>query len=479
MAKGNIQASRSHSGNVGYYLREDECEAYLHSVHPLMSKEDVVRSWKRIEHDEVFGNKSLGIRGRHDAQVRTNYMMTMPNDLSHLHIIRRVEAIIEKTPIKDCTYTICVHGGRHGEVAENKHVHLLVNERSLVTGKKVRELSQKPFLEKLKEIYRKEFALELSQGKEVASRERIDTSLWKASPTLARELCVELQKGNKQLQEKKGVGVSVEHAKIVGVLRRTIASHAAEKKEILQEIKVCRDQLKHLPLEISELQRKKAITLDTELRWERGRVEKFQAMKKDCEESTWFIRTMTPGHTKYVLAELEKAENRYNNELAAKSVWFDDKIRELSKLKWSLEIRIERAEEKERMNTEEENLIPRQIDKAVIAVFDHRLSFEEKKKLIYQGIVRVPIKDYIGKTGVPKDGEIMLSIDESKKTFNQKFFTQEEVTRMANMQNRSENNYRHLREESQQRIAAYQKEKEQAQEKDQTQDRNRGFGMSR
>ena len=128
MAKGNIQASRSHGGNVGYYLREDECEAYLHSVHPLMAKEDVLRSWKRIEHDEIKGNKALGIRGRHDAQVRTNYMMTMPNDLSALHIIERVREIIEKTPIKDCTYTICVHDGRHGEVAENKHVHLLVNE---------------------------------------------------------------------------------------------------------------------------------------------------------------------------------------------------------------------------------------------------------------------------------------------------------------------------------------------------------------
>jgi hypothetical protein len=488
MSKGNIQASRSHSGNVGYYLREEECEAYLHSVHPLMAKEEVLRSWKRIEHDEVFGNKALGIRGRHDAQVRTNYMMTMPNDLSHLHIIERVKAIIDKTPIKDCVYTICVHGGRHGEVAENKHVHLLVNERSLVTGKKVRELSQKPFLEKLKGIYRQEFALELSQGKEVASRERIATSLWKASPSIARELCVELQKGNVKVAGSRAIGtekqraaITLEHAKIVGVLRRTIAAHTAEKKEILQEIKTCRSQLDKLPYEIAELKQKKADTLYKELRWERERVEEYQEKKKDIEKSPWLIRTMTPGYRKEVLAELEKAEKKYEEKFAAKSVWFDDRFVELNRLRLSLEKRLKEAEQQEERNKKEEKNIPQQIDKAVVTVFDHRLTLEEKKKLIYHDMVQIPVNGYVGKSGVPQDGAIRLTIDETKGILKQKFFTQEEVIRMANMQNRSENIARQIQEESQQRIEAYQKEKKQEQEKDQDQshDRNRGFGMSR
>lgn len=474
MAKGNIQASRSHGGGVGYYLREDECEAYLHSVHPLMKKEDVLLSWKTIEQNEIKGNKELGIRGRHDAQVRTNYMMTMPNDLSPLHIIERVKAVIQKTPIKDCVYTICVHGGRRGEVEENKHVHLLVNERSLVTGKKIRELSQKPFLEKLKGIYRQEFALELSQGKEVATRERIDTSLWKASPTLARELCTELQKGKVQVAGSRAVGITPEHAKIVGVLRRTIKAHTAEKKEILQEIKTCRSQLDKLPYEISELQRKKAITLDTELRWERGQVETLREKKKDIENSPWIVRTMTPGYRKEVLADLEKAEKKYEEKFAAKSAWFDDRFIELNRLRLSLEKRLKEAEQQEERNKKEEKNIPLQIDKAVITVFDHRLTLEEKKKLIYHHMVQIPVKDYIGKSGVPKDGAIRLTIDESKGMLNQKFFSNDMLAKMEQAKIREQILMDNLKHDLGDRIA-----KNKGRDRDDERGKDRDFGMSR
>ena len=476
MAKGNIQASRSHGGNVGYYLREDECEAYLHSAHPLMEKEDVLRSWKRIEHDEIKGNKALGIRGRHDAQVRTNYMMTMPNDLSALHIIERVKEIIEKTPIKDCTYTICVHGGRHGEVAENKHVHLLVNERSLVTGKKIRELSQKPFLEKLKGIYRQEFALELSQGKEVATRERIDTSLWKASPALARELCVELQKGKEQVAGSRAIGITPEHAKIVGVLRRTIKAHTAEKKEILQEIKTCRSQLDKLPYEISELKQKKADTLYKELRWERERVEEYQEKKKDIEKSPWLIRTMTPGYRKEVLAELEKAEKKYEEKFAAKSSWFDDRFIELNRLRLSLEKRLKDAEQQEERNKKEEKNIPQQIDKAVVTVFGHQLTLEEKKKLIYHDMVQIPVKDYIGKSGVPQDGAIRLTIDESKGMLNQKFFSNDMLAKMEQAKIREQILFDNLKNDTSDR---YTRNKGRDRDRDDERGNDRGFGMSR
>lgn len=474
MSKGNIQASRSHGGGVGYYLREGECEAYLHSVSSLATKKEVLAHWKGIEHDEVFGNKALGIRGRHDAQVRTNYMMTIPNDLSPLQVVERVRAIIDKTPIRDCVYTICVHGGRHGEVERNQHVHLLVNERSLVTGKKLRELSQKPFLEKLKAIYRQEFAPELAQGKQVASRERVATSLWKASPSLARELCVALQKGESPVQEKKGMAFTAEQAKIVGVLRRTISAHEAEKKEILHEIGVCRSQLDQLPHEIAELTRKKAVTLDTELRWYRERVEEYREKKKDIEQSPWIIRTMTPGYKKNVLEELDKAEKKYEREHAAKSGWFDDRLLELQRLRLSLAQRLKEAEELEKRNRKEGENIPLQIDNAVISVFDYPLSLEEKKKLIYKGQVQIPVNGYIGKTGVPQDGAIRLTIDQSKGMLNQKFFSNEMIAKIEEAKSREQRSFDNLINHTTDRIS-----KNRGHDRDGEKGKDRGWGMSR
>lgn len=191
MSKGFINISVSGSGSIDYYLREDECLGYYHSA-GLLSKSAILSDWKRIEEQEKFGNKSLGIRGRHDAQVRKNYTLSMPNSLSPDLCLSRVQELVLQTSIKDCTYTIAVHRGVKDGIA-NQHVHLLVNERNLRTLKKDREMIKKRWLEEtFRPAYQSVFKEEFSLGKEVGYRERIAVSLYESDRALSRSTIEEV-----------------------------------------------------------------------------------------------------------------------------------------------------------------------------------------------------------------------------------------------------------------------------------------------
>lgn len=185
MSKGFAKVSHSGNGNVAYYLREGECMAFKHLQG--YDKEAILQHWQVIEKHEKLGNKDLGIRGRHDARVRTNYILSMPNSLSPNECIDKVQSIIDKTPIKDCIYTIVVHKGEKDGIT-NQHVHLLVNERILSTQKKDREMQRKEWLDKsFKRLYEAAFKVEFSEGQTVVARERINQGLFEADRKASRE----------------------------------------------------------------------------------------------------------------------------------------------------------------------------------------------------------------------------------------------------------------------------------------------------
>lgn len=185
MSKGFAKVSHSGNGNLAYYLREGECMAFKHPQG--YNKESILQHWEEIEKNEKLGNKDLGIRGRHDARVRTNYILSMPNSLSPNECIDRVQSIIDKTPIKDCIYTTVVHKGEKDGIT-NQHVHLLVNERILSTQKKDREMQRKEWLDKsFKSLYEKEFKVEFSEGQTVVPRERINQGLFEADRKMSRQ----------------------------------------------------------------------------------------------------------------------------------------------------------------------------------------------------------------------------------------------------------------------------------------------------
>lgn len=192
MSKGFAKVSHSGNGNVAYYLREGECIAFKHPQG--YDKEMILQHWQELEKNEKLGNKDLGIRGRHDARVRTNYILSMPNSLSPNECINRVQSIIDKTPIKDCIYTTVVHKGEKDGIT-NQHVHLLVNERLLSTQKKDREMQRKAWLDKsFKSLYEKEFKVEFSEGQTVVPRERINQGLFEADRKASRQGILDHQK---------------------------------------------------------------------------------------------------------------------------------------------------------------------------------------------------------------------------------------------------------------------------------------------
>lgn len=187
MASGFCMASVG-SGGAGYYLREGECIDFKHSNQLLDSKDLIMKDWERIARDEINGNKELGIRGRHDAQVRKTYLFTVPNELSPKESIDRIDSMIQKTPIKDCTYTICFHRGER-EGVENKHIHVMVNERNLRTTKKDRIMVKPEFLAKqIKPLYQEAFAQEFKLAPQIkGQRERIHMALYKSDERYARQ----------------------------------------------------------------------------------------------------------------------------------------------------------------------------------------------------------------------------------------------------------------------------------------------------
>lgn len=247
---------------------------------------------------------------QNDAQVRTNYMLMMSNQLSPLQVIDRVRSIIEKTPIRDCVYTICVHGGRRGEVEHNQHVHLIVNERSLVTGKKIRELSQKAFLEQFKAIYREAFAVEFTQGKDVASRERIDAALWKAAPSVARELVAVLRghesvsvKEKRVLIEQKVVAQLYRMRKDWMELQRNYLSHRSAMIEVEKQKELLGKRIDAAQQNRSHIMR----TVVDPLRHKRKQLEQQLA---DWQQSGWMMKTVTLNYAKQLQQAIEIARKK-------------------------------------------------------------------------------------------------------------------------------------------------------------------------
>ena len=232
MSKGFAKVSHSGNGNVAYYLREGECMAFKHPQG--YNKEAILQHWEAIEKNEKLGNKDLGIRGRHDARVRTNYILSMPNSLSPNECIERVQSIIDKTPIKDCIYTTVVHKGEKDGIT-NQHVHLLVNERILSTQKKDREMQRKEWLDKsFKSLYEKEFKVEFSEGQTVAPRERINQGLFEADRKVSRQGIADHQKQSETPRELKPKN-SMRDALLLQSLKSFEKAYVADQKQSRQD----------------------------------------------------------------------------------------------------------------------------------------------------------------------------------------------------------------------------------------------------
>ena len=188
MAAGTAYITTAGNGNVQYYVRDGETVLYYSNVGD--TKEEIVHEFKEIEYVDKFGSKELGIKGRQDARVRTNIMLTLPNDMDNEKCLQHIKNVIDKTPIKDCKYIISIHKGEKGEVKQNKHVHIIYNERNTATNKKDRRFKDKDFFKKMLVEYKNQFGFEHVKEQEY-KRDRIKFEQWKADPDMARKIVKE------------------------------------------------------------------------------------------------------------------------------------------------------------------------------------------------------------------------------------------------------------------------------------------------
>lgn len=184
MVEGFLNITNSKNGNVSYYVRDGETEMLYSNISNIT--EEVIQEFRNIEYLDTKGNKELGIRAIKNANVRTNIMLTLPNDMDNEKCMQHLKNIINKTPIKDCSFLISIHKGEGGEVEKNKHVHIVYNERNLSTMKKDRRFKEPDYLQKFLVNYKTEFGFGLKENE--FKRQRIETDLWKSDPDMARKI---------------------------------------------------------------------------------------------------------------------------------------------------------------------------------------------------------------------------------------------------------------------------------------------------
>ena len=100
----------------------------------------------------------------------------------------------------------------------------------------------------------------------------------------------------------------------------------------------------------------------------------------------------------------------------------------------------------------------------------------DSQLLIYAEWATNIILNYIGKSGVPQDGAIRLTIDESKGMLNQKFFSNDMLAKMEQAKIREQILFDNLKNDTSDR---YTRNKGRDRDRDDERGNDRGFGMSR
>jgi MobA/MobL family len=177
----------SHGGvNGDYYGREKEC---LMAIDKNGNNEVnlITSNWQRITLDETLGNKEKGIRGRHDARVGTNIILSMPNEFSPEECLETIKSIISETLAADCYWSAWVHEGKKNGI-ENRHVHLSINERVISTGKKDRVMQKKGWFQNVfMTIYRKKLKKPFENVQKQLPRQRLSMELVQLDPFYFQE----------------------------------------------------------------------------------------------------------------------------------------------------------------------------------------------------------------------------------------------------------------------------------------------------
>src|ERR1035437_445477 len=134
-----------------YIARPQEAILVLSS---MGTGSDMLQQVKAFSEYEKIGNRELGIRGRHDAQIMKKLIMSLPNELELSEVEKRMRLFLDKTKIGSFPYLLCVHRGEKDGII-SRHVHINFFQRNFEKGNSNKERSfvQKQFVETIRGIY--------------------------------------------------------------------------------------------------------------------------------------------------------------------------------------------------------------------------------------------------------------------------------------------------------------------------------------
>jgi hypothetical protein len=130
--------------------------------------EPILKQVERFSGYEKVGNRELGIRGRHDAQIMKKLIMSLPNDMDLKDVKAKLEAFLEKSGIGKFPYLACVHRGEKDGIV-NRHVHINFFQRRFEAGNsnKERLFVKKTFAEEIRGIYQEVFGFKKNEAERV------------------------------------------------------------------------------------------------------------------------------------------------------------------------------------------------------------------------------------------------------------------------------------------------------------------------
>lgn len=130
--------------------------------------EPILQQVERFSRYEKIGNRELGIRGRHDAQIMKKLIMSLPNEMDLKDVKAKLEFFLEKTGIAKFPYLACVHRGEKDGIV-NKHVHINFFQRRFEAGNsnKERLFVKKTFAEEIRGIYQEVFSFKKNEAERV------------------------------------------------------------------------------------------------------------------------------------------------------------------------------------------------------------------------------------------------------------------------------------------------------------------------
>lgn len=164
----NISSTNTVSQTVSsckYIMRPAEAVLVMTTIGGV---EPILKQVERFSEYEKIGNRELGIRGRHDAQVMKKLIMSLPNEMDLKDVKTKLEGFLEKTGIGKFPYLVCVHRGEKDGIV-NRHVHINFFQRRFEAGNSNKERSfvKKTFAEEVRGIYQEVFGFKKNEAERV------------------------------------------------------------------------------------------------------------------------------------------------------------------------------------------------------------------------------------------------------------------------------------------------------------------------